>query len=274
MARSEDALLRKAESVLRLGRVTQRLPWLKGLGLVRSFYNVTLPFPDGYRFRVDDFDGDLRMEVDPRDIIGINVWHRPELFEKNERKLFCSAITPGSVVLDVGANVGIYTLLAAKRGARVFAIEADPNNVRLLRHHLDINGLTDRVTVFEMAAMDRQQTITLYRDPTNSGHSNVFSGVDATCVPGDTIDSLDLPAVDVCKMDIEGAEANALRGMLSTIQRSPKLRLLIEYSTQFGHTTELMGLLRLHFSRICIAGKGELSATCKAPNFCNLWASR
>lgn len=235
---------------------------------------MTLPFPDGYRFRVDDFDGDLRMEVDPRDIIGINVWHRPELFEKNERKLFCSAITPGSVVLDVGANVGIYTLLAAKRGARVFAIEADPNNVRLLRHHLDINGLTDRVTVFEMAATDRQQTITLYRDPTNSGHSNVFSGVDATSVPGDTIDSLDLPPVDVCKMDIEGAEANALRGMLSTIKRSPKLRLLIEYSTQFGHTTELMDLLRLHFSRICIAGKGELSAACKAPNFCNLWASR
>ncbi len=260
------------ESVLRLGRVTRHLPWLKGLGLVRSFYDAVLPFPKGQTFRVHDFDDDLTLDVDPRDIIGINVWHRPGLFEKEERKLFCSAIRPGSVVLDVGANIGIYTLLAAKRGARVFAIEADPTNATILRHHITSNGFADCVTVFEMAAMHEKQSTTLYRDPANSGHSNVFDGVTGISVLGNTIDSLDLPPIDVCKMDIEGAEVMALLGMTRTIDRSPNIRMLIEHCAQFGHTTDLMNLLRSHFATICVAGKGELRSTEKPPSFCNLWA--
>jgi FkbM family methyltransferase len=223
--------------------------------------------------RVDDFDQDLIMDVDPRDIIGINVWHRPELFEKKERELFCSAISSGSVVLDIGANIGIYTLLAAKRGARVFAVEADPNNAKILRHHIKTNGFTQQVTVIEMAAAERSQTIPLYRDPTNSGHSNLYSGRDPVSVHGDSIDSLGLPPVDVCKIDIEGSEVAALRGMLLTIRNSPRMRMLIEHSAQFGHTAEMLAFLRLHFSRITVVGKGLLRPKSAPPSFCNLWLS-
>ena len=62
---------------------------------------------------------------------------------------------PDSVVLDVGANIGIYTLLAAKRGARVIAIEADPRNVEKLRHHVHLNGFDDRVTILPIAVGDK-----------------------------------------------------------------------------------------------------------------------
>ena len=48
----------------------------------------------------------------------------------------------------MGANIGIYTLLAAKRGARVFAIEADPKTVEMLRRNIHLNGFDHRVTVF------------------------------------------------------------------------------------------------------------------------------
>lgn len=221
---------------------------------------------------VNDFDGNLSLWVDPREIIGINVWHRPELFEKNERRLFCSAVGPGSVVLDVGANIGIYSMLAAKRGARVFAIEADPENVTVLRHHLAINNLLDRVTIVHMAVTDHRGLVNLYRDPTNCGHSNLFSGVSKVCVDGDTIDSLRLPPVDVCKMDIEGAEVQALEGMTTTIRRSPKMRLLIEHSRRFGHTEELLAFVRSNFATVFVAGNGELTPSAKPPGFCNLWA--
>jgi len=266
------------QKILRWGRVTKYLPYLRGLGGLRSLYELVIPEGD-LQLRVDDFDGDLRMDVDVRETIGINIWHRPKFFEKHERKLFCDAITPGSVVLDVGANVGIYTLLAAKRGAKVFAIEADPRNVEVLRHHVHLNGLDDRVTVFHMAATEKEGTVTVFRSHGNSGNSNLFDGTDPVLVPGNTIDSLELPPIDVCKMDIEGAELMALSGMEATIKRSPNMKMLIEYCKCLGQTHGLMEFICARFALVYairkppFRPKGPLAASQKLPSFCNLWAS-
>jgi FkbM family methyltransferase len=235
---------------------------------------------DGLEMRVDDFDGDLKMDVDVRDTIGISIWHRPRFYDKNERKLFCDAIEPGCVVLDVGANLGIYTLLAAKRGARVFAIEADPRNVEKLRRHVLLNGFEDRVTIFPIAAGDHEGTVTLFRAAGNSGHSNLFDGTDPVRVPCRTIDSLGLPPIDICKIDIEGNELNALKGMAATLDRSPRMKILIEYAEQFGETAGMMGFLGARFAPMYAIRypphrpKGPLSDTLKPPSFCNLWGSR
>ena len=264
--------------VLRCGRFTKYLPYVRGLGVLRGFYELVLPKGE-LQLRVDDFDDDLKMDVDVREIIGINVWHRPEFFERHERRVFCAAITPGSVVLDVGANVGIYTLLAAKRGARVFAVEADPQNVERLRNHVRLNGFDDRVMILHMAASDKDGPLTLFRSPGNSGHSNLFEGVESVLIPGKTIDSLELPPIDVCKMDIEGAEMTALSGMQDTISRSPKMSLLVEYNTSLGQTNGMMEFICEHFQSVYairkppFAAKGPLSPTQKPRTFCNLWAS-
>jgi FkbM family methyltransferase len=211
------------------------------------------------------------LDVDPREGIGINVWHAPKLFERKERELFCASIVPGSRVLDVGANIGIYTLLAAKRGATVFAIEADPLNAERLRNHVKLNGFTDRVTIFECAATNSEASITLYRDLDNSGHSNMFFGANGITVNGRTIDSLGLPPIDLCKMDIEGAEVFALAGMDNMIERSPNLKMLVECSAEFGHAGELLDFARSRFVNIEVVGKGPLPADEQPPLFCNLW---
>lgn len=230
--------------------------------------------------RVNDFDGDLRMDVDVRDTSGMNLWHRPMFFDKHERSLFCNAITPGSVVLDVGANIGIYTLLAAKRGARVFAIEADPRNVEMLRHHVHLNGFDRRVTILPIAVGEKEDMATIYRYPGNWGHSNLFEGVEPVQVQCRTIDSLDLPPIDVCKMDIEGSELRALRGMRETLSRSPRMKMLIEYAEGFGETAGLMEFVCAQFTPVYairyppFRAIGPLSAMLKPPSFCNLWASR
>jgi len=267
------------QELMRLGRVTKHLPYFRGIAPLQRLYDLVLP-ERALPMRVNDFDGDLKLDVDVRDTIGISVWHRPTFYDKNERTLFCDAIGKDSVVLDVGANIGIYTLLAAKRGARVFSIEADPRNAEMLRHHVHLNGFDDRVTILPIAAGDKAGTITIYRYPGNSGHSNLYEGVDPVQVPCKTIDSLDLPPIDVCKMDIEGSELRALKGMQGTMSRSPRMKLLVEYAESFGETAGLMEFIHSRFAPVYairyppFRPKGPLSAALRPPSFCNLWASR
>src|ERR1700722_18948425 len=152
-------------------RATRHLPYMVGLSPLLDFYRRHIP-PDSY-YRISDFDEDLLIEVTPTETIGVNLWHAPNIYEKTERKLFCSALKPSSTVLDIGANIGIYTLLAAKRGAQVFAIEADPENALKLRQNIKLNGFGGRVTVYEIAASDRERMLALYRNPANRGGTSI-----------------------------------------------------------------------------------------------------
>lgn len=262
------------EPLLRVGRITQYLPRLRGVAVLSRLYRAIRPFPAEWKLRVEDFDGDLKMDIDPRDFIGATIWHRPRLYEKKERLLFCSLVSPRSVFLDVGANIGIYSLLAAKRGASVFAIEADPRNLLSLHHNVAINQMADQIRIFEVAAADTEREVMIFRNPKNCGASSMFAGVDGVAVVGKTIDSLELPCIDMCKMDIEGAEILALRGMIDTINRSPRMNLLIEYVEQGENANELLDFLRSHFRTIAAVGRAALVGDEKPPPYCNLWASQ
>jgi len=241
-------------------------------------YNTLLPLyrkyiPEDLFTRIDDFDRDLILDVNVRGNTGLSLWHYPDLYEKEERQIFCDSITPGCTVLDVGANFGLYTLLAAKRGARVFAIEADPLNVAELRHHVEINGVADRVTIFEVAATDHDQPVALYRHPFNLGESNIIEmGMPSGTIEGRTIDSLQLPPIDVCKMDIEGAELLALQGMTNTLARSPRLKLLVEYAEHYGNGEALLTFLRSRFPCLRVIEDLPLHSPDEIPPFCNLLA--
>ena len=250
-------------ALLRCGRVTRFLPRFP----VNPAHRLYRRFVDPQKlYRIPNFDGTLALDVKMVDAIGVTLWHIPERFEKRERELYCASIRPGCTVLDVGANIGIYTLLAAKRGARVFAIEADPENAQLLRHNIEINGFTDKVTVLEFAALDSPGTVVLHRNPTNSGGSSVSTNsAETAVVPKRTIDSLQLPPVDVCKMDIEGSELSALLGMRETLNRSPQIKLLIEYN-RLSDQPALLRFLRANFKNITVAGSVNLK-----PFECNLW---
>jgi FkbM family methyltransferase len=256
---------------LRIGRVTKYLPRARGLNALRAVYRVVIP--PGKVFRVSDFDGDLKFDVDLREGIGVNLWHNPQGYERRERDLFCAAIREGCNVLDVGANIGIYTLLAAKRGANVFAIEADPVNAATLRHHLALNKLSERVKVIEMAASEGAGTVELHRNSANSGASSFYGDGERFVVKTDSIDSLQLPPIDVCKMDIEGAEILALRGMHRTFANSPNLQLLVECSNEHRDTAELLEILHQHFRKLSVVGAVD-DASSGIPPFCNLWCTR
>ena len=256
--------------LLRAGRLSKYSPSWRGVNALSRLYRRMIP--EDLFVRIHDIDQDLIFDVNLRSNMGLYLWHYPRLFEKEQRELFCASITRGCTVLDVGANIGFYTLLAAKRGAQVFAIEADPVNAAMLRHHIELNGFKERVKVFEVAATDCTKEVALYRHAFNLGQSNIIeNGQHSGMIAGRTLDSLNLPPIDICKMDIEGAEFMALQGMEQTLGRSPHIKLMVEYVRDLGASEELLSYLRTNFSSVQViepASPGEI------PAFCNLLALR
>lgn len=159
-------------------------------------------------------------------------------------------VNDGHVVYDIGANAGFYTVIAARlvgASGAVFAFEPLPANLALIEHNARINGFAN-VTVlpFAIGRTQARASFTLGFDSTRGGLSEVHAEPGTNGTIEVEVRSLDelisaglLPAPDVVKMDIEGAEVDALRGALTTLgERRPSL--LIEIH---GTAAELEPLL-------------------------------
>jgi FkbM family methyltransferase len=151
---------------------------------------------------------------------------------EQERKIYGAPphfVRPGDIVLDCGANVGVFVREALNAGARlVVAIEPAPENVECLRRNFAKEVTDGRVIVYPKGVWDREEWLPLRIDRHNSAADSFVmhpEGAQETTekLPLTTIDQLvselKLPRVDFIKMDIEGAEPRALRGARSTLAR-------------------------------------------------------
>ena len=134
----------------------------------------------------------------------------------------------GDVVLDCGANVGVYTREALNAGARlVVAIEPAPENIEVLRRNYAAEIGAGKVIVYPKGVWDKDDWLTLHVDPHNSAADSFVIEREGSHavekVPLTTIDKmveeLKLDRVDFIKMDIEGAEVKALNGARATIEK-------------------------------------------------------
>ena len=141
----------------------------------------------------------------------------PRLFEVLTR-----CISGGGRVIDLGAHVGSFTLSAAAAGYEVLSIEASPPNAELIRRSIDANGFTN-VRLENIAISDRDGALQFHcRGP--YGHLATGGEMGNASVEATTLDKLlariGWDRVDFIKMDIEGSEVAALRGMQATIATS------------------------------------------------------
>jgi FkbM family methyltransferase len=145
-------------------------------------------------------------------------------------------IRPGDIVLDAGANVGVFTRKALWAGAlKVVAIEPAPENLECLRRNFAVEIETGRVVIYPKGVWDKDDVLKLSVDPTSSARDSFVRSVENAQfidAPLTTIDKLvtelRLPRVDFIKMDIEGAERKALVGGRETIAKyRPRMALCV-----------------------------------------------
>lgn len=138
-------------------------------------------------------------------------------------------LCPSDIFLDVGANIGYYTLIAAKMSpqGRVVAIEPSVVNASMLKENIRLNG-AGNVTIVHRAAWQKSGVcLALHiRDPYNFGANSFLGGGVVECqVETIAIDDLiaeqDLTRVDLVKIDVEGAEYEVLLGMSNCLQTKP-----------------------------------------------------
>lgn len=140
--------------------------------------------------------------------------------------LFRRSVGPGALVLDVGAFVGYFALLAGRavgREGRVYAFEPDPRDRPWLSRNVEANALGDRVEVVPLAVSDVPGRQTLYLAEEDRSQSSLYptrDGGPPTEVDAITVDAfLDDRVPDIVKIDVEGAELRALDGMERSIER-------------------------------------------------------
>ncbi len=166
----------------------------------------------------------------------------PGMLAEQKTALYDSAgerVRPGDVVLDCGANVGLFTLTALSQGASlVVAVEPALDNVECLRRNLAAQIAAGRVIVYPKGVWDKDDVLPLNVQPSNSASYSValrYRGASpGPAVELTTIDELvaelRLERVDYIKMNIEGSERAALAGAAETIRRfQPRLTVSVEH---------------------------------------------
>jgi len=175
-----------------------------------------------------------RIFLDSRDSNNLSIYGS---YEPSLTAIFEREIADGDVVLDAGANIGYYTLIAARlvgEKGKVFAFEPAPENFTLLKKNVEVNGYHNVVPV-PKAVSDESGRISLFLSEESSvSHriSNSIDGGKSVAIEATTLDDFfqDYKGnINFIKLDIEGAEAKALQGMSGILKKNRKIKLATEF---------------------------------------------
>lgn len=169
-------------------------------------------------------------------------------WEPDVTQAFIQTVKPGDHVVDIGANCGFFTVLAARLAGpsgRVTAIDANPRMVELTRRSITANGFMDFASAVHGAVIEerREVEIGIPDELMGSGSLLVRDGehpmsVRTISAPGRPLaDFLNgSRRVDVLKIDAEGAEPLIVRGAADLLQENPNIRIFMEFTPPMqGH---------------------------------------
>jgi FkbM family methyltransferase len=160
-----------------------------------------------------------------------------DAYEQYETKSFEQSVTKGMTVVDIGANVGYYTLLAAKLSGnkgKVYAFEPEPDNYALLVRNIELNNYGN-VTPVKMAISSRVGEAQLYINKETGAHGffpDREGVIGVTTVKTTSLDEYfkgkEYP-INIIKIDVEGSELAVLTGMQNIIRRNKNLKIFTEF---------------------------------------------
>jgi FkbM family methyltransferase len=205
------------------------------------------------------------------------------LWEIDVTNWFQEILRPGHVFVDVGANIGYYTLLGSRLvrdNGHIYAIEAHPRMAELLSRNVIING-RHNVSTWQRAAWSRSEVLKFHARRHFASNSSAGSlgdrgleelhddeeVLEVQAVPLDEI-LAGVPRVDLIKIDVEGAELQVVTGLAETLTSNPEVTVMFEWSPgqleMVGNSpAALLELMRNHgFSfRLMEHGLAKISDT-------------
>lgn len=207
-----------------------------------------------------EFNGCLLQYTTPNNMAA---WRAQSFFTKEpDTVAWLSKIPRGSIFLDVGANVGLYTIAAAMaRGCKVFAFEPESQNYALLNQNIALNHAHNQVTAYCAALSDTSGPSTLFLsnfDPWGGGSCHSFGAeVGFDLMPrrspflqgclGLTIDELVstgvMPVPNYVKIDVDGFEHKVISGGRTTLQNPLVKEILIEINPSLEEHKQLISEL-------------------------------
>lgn len=232
-----EAKLLPAPAWVRLAAtIIRRLP----AGRYRAMNRVSRRPPSAFLMQAPEELGGYVFKCDLRDSMAREVCFTGR-YEPQETALVRAILRPGMTFVDGGANWGYFTLLAAHlvgESGRVISLEPDPRLFPILQENVRRNELS-QVTTLQLAAADRPGTLTLAGYDERNGNWGLSKLIDRPALGSTTfqvasqrldavLDEHRIDEVDLLKMDIEGAEDLALRGMSVGLARHRHRRILLE----------------------------------------------
>lgn len=197
----------------------------------------------------------LQLRLHPGDNVGERKFlFMPQFFDPQEMALLATRLPRNGTFIDIGANVGLYSLNAARHlgpGGRVLAIEPGKEAGRRLRFNLSLNRTDATISVVDCAVGGAEGVMSLHLDPQNLGGSSLVrhqgSGGNATPVSVRPLAALlsdaGITHIDILKIDIEGAEDQALIPFFDQTPQTLWPTLMIIERSEAGWHGDLLGRL-------------------------------
>jgi FkbM family methyltransferase len=159
-------------------------------------------------------------------------------YEEENTQLLLSFLQPDTVFLDIGANIGYFSIIVGRRlgrSGKIYAFEPHPKLYEILIRNRHVNNLSDRLSCVNSAISNHEGAVTLQYPLLHLGGGHIGSVEEIaghTAISTDTrrLETLLGPnfRCDLVKIDVEGHELRVLEGMRTIVENSPDIKILFE----------------------------------------------
>lgn len=195
--------------------------WLTRFRVIRYFRRRFYRLVSRYKSDYTEIEG-RKMYLDKNDSLKLSLYP----YANEQTNFFKNNIKQGDIVLDLGANIGYFTCLFAQlvgKTGKVFAFEPEPNNFKLLKKNVEVNGYKN-VTIEQKAVTNKTSKIKMFLSNSPKDHriydpndNRDFIEIDAIALD-DYFKDFD-QEINFVKSNVQGADFGAFEGMLSLVEK-------------------------------------------------------